>query len=155
MISDPPASVALHQLGIPHRAFRHAGKVSSLEQAAEERGQRVQQVVRSIVFRLEEDQFIMVLVAGTDQVPWRRLRQHVGRSRLTMATDEQVVEATGYRVGTVSPFGLPRPMRILIERRVLDEVEISIGSGVAGIGIIMESADLRRGLPEAEVVSLL
>ncbi len=72
-----------------------------------------------------------------------------------MATDEQVVEATGYRVGTVSPFGLPRPMRILIERRVLDEVEISIGSGVAGIGIIMESADLRRGLPEAEVVSLL
>ena len=112
-------------------------------------------MVRSIVFRLEEDAFLMVLVAGPAQIPWQRLRQYLGRTRLTMASEDEVMEATSYRVGTVSPFGLPRPMRILIERHVFDEEEISLGSGVAGIGVILNSADLRRGLPEAEVVQLL
>lgn len=152
---SPPASVALEAIGIPHRVFRHAGKVTSLEQAARERGQRPDQVVRSIVFRLGEDEFVMALVAGPRQISWRRLRQTLGRPRLTMASEDEVLEQTGYRIGTVSPFGLPQPMRILIDQSVLEQSEISIGSGTAGVGIILKTAELRRGLPTAEVVSLI
>ncbi len=152
---DPPASVALEALGIPHRVFRHAGKVTSLEQAARERGQQPDQVVRSIVFRLGEGEFVMVLVAGPRQISWRRLRQTIGRPRLTMASEDEVFEQTGYRIGTVSPFGLPKAMRILIDQSVLDQSEISIGSGVAGVGVILNVADLRGGLPTGEIVSLL
>jgi prolyl-tRNA editing enzyme YbaK/EbsC (Cys-tRNA(Pro) deacylase) len=155
MTEDPPASIALRDLGIPHRVFRHAGKVTSLEQAAQERGERPGQVVRSIVFRLGEDEFLMALVAGPAQISWRRLRQHVGRSRLTMASEAEVLEHTGYRIGTVSPFGLPGPWRILIDPGVLAEAEISIGSGFPSTGIVLASADLRRGLPKAEIVPLV
>jgi Cys-tRNA(Pro)/Cys-tRNA(Cys) deacylase len=129
--------------------------VTSLEQAAQERGQRLEQVVRSIVFRLGEDEFVMALVAGPAQISWRELRQYLGRSRLTMASEAEVLASTGYRIGTVSPFGLPGPMRILIDPKVFDEAEISIGSGVPSTGIILASADLRSGLPKAEVVPLL
>jgi prolyl-tRNA editing enzyme YbaK/EbsC (Cys-tRNA(Pro) deacylase) len=41
-------------------------------------------------------------------------------------------------------------MRILIDRAVLEEDEVSMGSGVQGTTIIMKSADLVRGLPAAE-----
>ena len=61
-----PASEALMKQGIPHRTFRHAGEVVSLEQAARERDQRPEQVVRSLVFRTAANQFIMVLVAGSE-----------------------------------------------------------------------------------------
>jgi Cys-tRNA(Pro)/Cys-tRNA(Cys) deacylase len=153
--NQPPASVALDQLGIPHRIFFHEGVVNSFEQAARERGQRESQVVRSILFQIRPEEFLMVLVAGPAQVDWKKLRQLVGRSRVRMATEDEVLEITGYRVGTVSPFGLKNPVKVLIEASVLKEEEVSIGSGVRSTAIIMSTADLRRALGDAEVVSLM
>ena len=97
----------------------------------------------------------MVLVAGPDQVDWRKLRQLVGRSRVRMATEEEVLEVTGFRIGTVSPFGMARPVKVMIDASVLKEEEISIGSGVRSTAILMSIADLRRALSDAEVVSLM
>src|SRR5271157_6489052 len=138
MENQPPASLALDTLGIAHTVFDHSGQVNSLEQAAQERHQRLGQVVRSILFRLSGDEYLMVLVAGPKQISWKALRKHVGQSRLTMATEEEVLSVTGYRIGTVSPFGLPQPLRILIDKSVLNEDEISIGSGMRNTGIIMK-----------------
>ena len=151
----PPASLALDKLGIQHRVFLHEGHVTSFEQAASERGQRPSQVVRSLLFQIRPEEFLMVLVAGPDQVHWRKLRQLVGRSRVRMASEEEVLEVTGYRIGTVSPFGMARPVKVMIDASVLKEEEISIGSGVRSTAILMSSADLQRALPDAEVVSLM
>ena len=155
MNDKPPASSALEKLGIPHEVFRHTGQVNSLEQAAQERDERPEQVVRSILFRLGEGEFIMGLVAGPSQISWKKLRKHLGQSRLTMATEEEVLAVTGYKVGTVSPFGLPQPLKILIDPGVIREERISIGSGIRNTAIIMNSSDLRRALKVAEVVQLI
>ena len=150
----PPASAALKELDIPHRIFRHENPVDSFEQAARERGQRVSQVVRSILFRLSEKEFVMVLIAGSAQVSWRILRRHLGSSRMTMATEDEVFAVTGYRVGAVSPLGLSNPLKVLIDESVLLEDEISIGSGIRNTAILLKSADLRRVLKNAEVILL-
>ncbi len=155
MTDHPPASIALEKLNIPHRVFQHTNSINSLEQAASERNQRPEQVVRSILFQIRPGEFLMVLVAGPDQVDWRKLRQLVKRSRVRMATEEEVLEVTGYRIGTVSPFGIKTPVRILIDESVLKEQEISIGSGVRQTAIIMKSADVQRALENPELVSLL
>jgi len=154
MTEQPPVSLALEKLGIPHSIFRHENPVTSLEQAASERGQKPGQVVRSILFRVGEGEFIMVLVAGPAQISWKILRRHLGQSRLTMATEEEVLEITGYRVGTVGPFGLPRPLKVLIDVSVLKEEEISIGSGMRNTAVILKSADLHRALEGSEIVTL-
>jgi Cys-tRNA(Pro) deacylase len=134
-----------------YRLFTHPGPVKSLEQAALERGQRPEQVVRSLLFRLSGDQFIMVLAAGRRQVNWKSLRHYLGQTRMTTATEEEVIAMTGYARGAVSPFGLPQPVRILVDRSVLEPEEISIGSGVRGTTIIMKSADLMKALGEVEI----
>jgi Cys-tRNA(Pro) deacylase len=126
-----------------------------LEQAASDRDQRPEQVVRSILFQVRPDEFVLVLVAGPSQVDWRKLRQLVRRSRVRMATEEEVLEVTGYRVGTVSPFGVKTPVRVMIDESVLKEEEISLGSGVRNTAIVMKSSDLYQALGEPEVVSLL
>jgi len=154
-MDKPPASIALEKLNIPHQIFVHEKPVHSFEQAAADRNQRPGQIVRSILFQIRSDEFLMVLVAGPDQIDWRKLRQLVKRSRVRMATEEEVLEVTGYRVGTVSPFGLPRPLNVLIDASVLKEEEVSIGSGVRNTAIILKTEDLRRALVNAEVVSLL
>ena len=154
-MDKPPASIALEKLNVPHQIFRHATPVNSLEQAAADRNQRPGQVVRSILFQIRPDEFLLVLVAGPAQVDWRKLRQLVKRSRVRMATEEEVLKVTGYRVGTVSPFGLKDQVQTLLDTSVLKEEEVSLGSGVRNTAIIMKSADLRRALRDPEIVSLL
>ena len=155
MTEQPPVSNALEKLGIPHQVFRHINPVTSLEQAARERGQRPEQVVRSILFRIAEDEFVMVLVAGPAQISWKLLRKLLGKSRISMATEDEVLAVTGYRIGTGGPFGSSRPLKVLIEAGFLSEEEISIGSGMRNVAVVLRSADLRRGLKDAEVVSLI
>ena len=165
MNEKPPASIALEKLNIPHRVFYHKTPVTSFEQAAADRNQRPEQIVRSILFQIRPGEYLMVLVAGPDQIDWKKLRQLVKRSRIRMATEEEVLEVTGYHVGTVSPFGLKnqarpdwqsqdRRVKVLIDASVLREDEISIGSGVRNVAIILKSTDLRRAVGDAEIVTL-
>ena len=51
MREPTPVSRALAQMNIPHREFRHPGLVRSLAQAAAERDQQPEQIIRSILFR--------------------------------------------------------------------------------------------------------
>ncbi|MQC26289.1 MAG: hypothetical protein DWG76_02415 [Chloroflexi bacterium] len=152
--SDLPAINYLEQLGIPFRIFVHQGAVHSLEQAAEERGQQPDQVVRSLLFRLSEAEFVLVLVAGPEQIPWKTLRRQFGQRRLTLASADEVLSQTGYRIGAVSPFGLSSPIPIYIESNLLKLSEISTGSGRPGTAIMLRSTDLPAALPEAQIISL-
>ncbi len=155
MNENPPISIALEELGVPHKVFQHKKPVTSFEQAASDRGQRASQVVRSILFRVAEDEFIMALVAGPAQISWKILRKYLGRSRISMATEDEVFAVTGYRIGTVGPFGLPNQLKVLIDAGVLIEEEISIGSGLRNSAVILRSADMHHALKNAEVVSLI
>src|SRR5258706_3230627 len=153
--SKPPASLALDALGIEHLVFIHKKPVNSFEEAASHRNQRPGQIVRSILFQIRPEEFLMVLMAGPAQIDWKSLRKFVGRSRVRMATEEEVLEVTGYKVGTVSPFGMKNQVRRLIDASVLKEAEISIGSGIRNMAIIMKSEDVQRALGNSEVVSLM
>ncbi len=97
----------------------------------------------------------MSLVAGPDQISWKALRKHLGRSRISMASEEEVLAVTGYRIGTVGPFGLPRPLKVLIEAGVMREEEVSIGSGMRNTAVILKSDDLYHALKDAEIVELV
>jgi Cys-tRNA(Pro)/Cys-tRNA(Cys) deacylase len=154
MLDNAPAATpvtrALDALGVPYRLFQHPGPVHSLEQAARERGQRPEQVVRSIVFRLAQDSFVMVLAGGPGQLSWPALRSYLGQSRMTMATEAELLSATGYPPGAVAPFGLPAPMRVLVDEGLLAEEEVSMGSGVRYLSVILRTADLMRALGPVE-----
>ncbi len=151
MLELPPVAQYLTQKAIPFKLFRHIGQVTSLEQAASERGHRPQQVVRSILFRLGEEIYAMVLIAGPAQISWPALRAYLGQSRLTLASEAQVLSVTGYKVGAVSPLGLPNPLRILADKNVFVPEEISIGSGERGTAVILKSEDLQNTLENLEI----
>ena len=150
MSESTPASLALANMGIPFKEFIHTGPIHSLEQAASERGQSPSQIIRSILFRLGQGEFVMVLVAGPRQISWPKLRGFLGQSRITMASDEEVFEVTGFRPGAVSPFGLPSLLRILADDGVFIPEEVSIGSGVRGTAIVIKTSDLKTALGSIE-----
>lgn len=146
-----PVAQVLREMSIPHREFAHPRQIQSLEQAAVERGQSPEQVVRSIVFRIRAGVFVMVLMAGLAQISWPKLRRYLGLSRISLATEAEVLEVTGYRIGTVAPFGTATRIRVIADTGVFVHEEVSMGSGVPNIGIILKSAHLRRALGDVEV----
>lgn len=150
----PPVSQELARRGITHRLFRHQHPIHSLAEAAAERGQRPEQVVRSLLFRLAEGDYRLVLVAGERQVDWKALRRLLGVRRVTMASPEEVLAVTGHPIGAVGPLGLKQPVPILVDESVLAEEEISLGSGVRGVAVILRPTDLLSALGEVEMVQV-
>jgi len=142
-----PVTQALEALGIPYRLHMHASDVHSLAQAARERGLAPGQVVRSLLFRLEDGEFVLVLAAGPARVSWPRLRRHLGVSRITTAAPSEVLEVTGCEPGAVSPYGLRRQIRLLADRTLQAHDTLSIGAGIRNAGIVLARRDLERTLP--------
>ena len=151
---DSPAVAALKQAGASFSIFQHTRKIHSLEEAAEERGQRPDQIVRSILFRLNPGTFVLVLASGVQQISWKALRAYLGERRLTTATPEEVLQITGYEIGAVTPFGLRTTVRVLADQAVFDRPVISLGSGKKGVALILESNLIKALIPDLEIVPL-
>ena len=104
------------------------------------------QIVRTLVFRLEANVFVVVLMPGPGNVSWPKLRHYLGVSRLTMASRDEVLQVTGYAPGTVSPFGLPSGMRMLADQHLRQLDLISTGAGLPNAGLILHRRDLETVL---------
>lgn len=151
MKNTPPVSSALSAQNAPHQVFIHEKPFKGMAEAAEARDQDISQLIRSILFRVGKDEFMLALIAGPAQLSWGALRAHLGQSRMTMATKDEVKNVTGYPIGTVAPFGLARPLRILADENVFLPDEVSFGSGQHGAAIIMKIKDFKKVLGEIEI----
>ena len=144
---DTPATRALVASGIEHEVTAH-GPVRSLEEAAAVRGVEPRQVLKTLVVRRAEDDFLFVLVPGDRQISWPKLREHLGVSRLSMPDKEVAREATGYERGTITPFGsLPSPAGtpwpVIADALIVSrEGPVSIGGGAHGVAATVHPAQL-------------
>lgn len=146
---DTPAVRALAASGIAHRLTVH-GRVSSLEEAAAIRGVLPRQVIKSIVVRRGDDDFLLVLVPGDRQISWPKLRALLGVNRLSMPDAEVAREATGYERGTITPFGAKpgpdgRPWPVIADALLVERgEEVNIGGGAHGVSASLDPQDLVR-----------
>lgn len=88
------------------------------------------QIVKTLVFTVS-GQVILVISCGTDRVDGRKIAAHygVGRKRVKLADAATVLEATGYEVGAVPPFGHQDSLPVLLDRRVLEHTQVYAGGG--------------------------
>ena len=145
-LTETAVTRALDLLGIDYQLHEHDTPLRSLEQAAQERGLEPEQIVRSLLFRIEDGTYVLVLMPGPAQVAWPKLRHFLGVSRLTTADRDEVEAVTGFPPGAVSPFGLPQPVRTLADERIRQQETISFGAGIRNAGIIMARREMTKAL---------
>ena len=135
-MTELPNTAAVRDLisrDIPHRLVPY-GDVRSAEEAAEKRGIALAALAKTLVVRVEEGRYVLVLVPGDRGLDYPKLRAHLGVRRLTMPDPEEAKAATGYARGTITPFGAG-DHAIVIDRGLLAHDEISLGSGVSNWAI--------------------
>lgn len=115
----------------------------SLEEAAELRGVPPSGLLKTMVVRRGDDDFLFVLVPGDRVISWVKLRRLLGVSRLSMPDAEQAREVTGYARGTITPLGSSRDWPVIADTRAADGI-VSIGGGVHGVSITVDGSDLAR-----------
>lgn len=147
---ETPALIALEESGIDYRVVVHE-RVSSLEEAAAARGVEPSQVIKTIVIRRGEEDYLFVLVPGDRLISWPKLRKHLGVSRLTMPDRGEAEAVTGYEVGTITPFGATTPLPVIVDQQVTGEV--SVGCGAPGVSAMVDATVLADHL-QADVADV-
>jgi Cys-tRNA(Pro) deacylase len=143
-VGEERALAAVRESGIRHQVVRH-GPVSSLEEAAAARGVEPSAIVKTLVVRRGDDDFLLVLVPGDRTIAWPRLRALLGVSRLSMPDADAAREATGYERGTITPFGSARAWPVIADERVTGRT-VSIGGGAHGLSLTVDGDELVAAL---------
>ncbi|GAB3589658.1 YbaK/EbsC family protein [Angustibacter peucedani] len=150
-MSEERAIAALDASGIAYRVVRH-GKVGSLEEAAAARGIEPRSLLKSIVVRRADDDFLFVLVPGDREISWPKLRALLGVKRMSMPDAATALAMTGYERGTITPFGSTRPWPVVMDASVAG-TKISLGAGAHGVGVVAQADDVVRAL-DAQVADV-
>lgn len=144
MSTEERAAQALAESGIPHTIGRY-GPAGSLAEAAAARGVQPEDIVKSLVVRRGEDDYLFVLVPGGRSISWPKLRELLGVKRMSMPDAATAKEVTGYERGTITPFGSLRAWPVIVDATVPGRT-ISIGGGGHGVGVTLEADDMIRVL---------
>jgi Cys-tRNA(Pro) deacylase len=149
---DTPALRSLLVRGVPHRVVV-TRPASSAEESAELQGIELRQLLRTIVVRRGDDDYLFVLVPGGRRFDWPKLRAHLGIKRMSLPDADEARAATGYERGAITPFGATRQWPVIADAAIHDLEIVAIGGGRRGVNVHLNPAHLVAAT-DAQVVDV-
>ena len=131
--------------GIEAEILRLEAETKTVAAAAAVLGLKPEQIIKSVLF-LANGEPVVAIAGGQARIAWKRLADHLGisRRRLKTAKAEQVLEITGYVVGSVPPFGHRQPLRTVVDTAVYDQKTVYGGGGDIDALLRIQTAELCR-----------
>ena len=135
-------SEALRRAGAEARIEEFETVAHTAEEAAAAIGCSLGQIVKSLLFDCDGNP-VLVLVPGDRRADPEKVGKATGAGRAKVASAAQVESDTGFPPGAVSPFGLTRVARVLIDETLVVDGLLWVGAG---------STRHMAGIPAAELV---
>ncbi|MCB0317411.1 MAG: YbaK/EbsC family protein [Bdellovibrionales bacterium] len=139
--------------------FERASFSTSTEKGAANVAQALgfkdRQMVKTLIYEIVDTGETVLVMLGGDQFGQSgKLKKAIGSRNIKMASFEKVKEITGYEVGSIPPFSWqPAGFRTFIERSLLEETKLGVGTGQWGEEIIISPNALVQA-SSAEVVDI-
>jgi Cys-tRNA(Pro)/Cys-tRNA(Cys) deacylase len=141
MESTNPALDAVAASGVAFEVRRTEPATSAAESAAFQ-GIELGDLLRTIVVRRGEDDYVFVLVPAGRRFDWPKLRALLGVTRLSLPDAEEAHAVTGYERGTITPFGAGRAWPVVADASIVGRPRVAIGGGARGVNIHIAADDL-------------
>lgn len=140
VMSEERALHAVVASRLEYVVTRH-GRVGSLEEAAAARGVEPRDIVKTLVVRRAEDDYLFVLVPGDREIAWPKLRALLGVSRLSMPDAAVARDVTGYERGTITPFGATTAWPVVADATLAGDPgrTVSMGAGAHGVAVTVNA----------------
>jgi Cys-tRNA(Pro)/Cys-tRNA(Cys) deacylase len=145
MDGESPAIASIAATGVPHTVVR-TERAGSAEEAASLQGIPLDALLRTIVVRRGEDDYLFVLVPAGRRFDWPKLRALLGLRRMTLPDADEARSVTGYERFTITPFGSTRAWPVVVDVSVMDQPVVSVGGGAFGVNLHLAPADLVAAL---------
>ena len=142
---ETPATRAVAEARLRHQVVR-TRPAHTAEESAELQGIEPGSLVRTIVVRRGEDDYVFVLLPAGRRFDWPKLRAHLGVSRLSLPDADEAKRVTGYERGAITPFGALRAWPVLLDRSAESLPVVAIGGGARGVNLHLAPADLVAAL---------
>lgn len=108
--------------------------------AAEAHGVEPGRIAKTLSFRLNGGQAIILVARGDARIDNRKFKDAFGKGR--MLPPEEVVELTGHPVGGVCPFGLSQPLPVYLDKSLQDFDEVLPAAGAIHSAVRISPAQL-------------
>jgi Cys-tRNA(Pro)/Cys-tRNA(Cys) deacylase len=151
-MESTPALDAVTAAGVSHRVVRTEA-AGSAEESASMQGIPLGSLLRTIVVRRGEDDYVFVLVPAGRRFDWPKLRAHLGVSRLSLPDADEAQRVTGYVRYTITPFGSKTAWPVIADASITGQPVVAIGGGARGVNLHLAPSDLVAALA-AEVVDV-
>jgi len=130
----------------------------SLVEAAQVIGVRPADIVKTLVVKRHDGDYLFALIPGDRAISWPKLRAVVGVNRLRMPEPELALQATGYARGTITPIGSDHDWPVYADADIVGR-RIAMGAGARGYSVFVDAdaliaaygatvADISQPLPE-------
>ena len=116
----------------------------SLEAAAGLLGLEPGDIMKSLVVKRHDGDFLFALIPGDRQISWPKLRALVGVNKLAMPPQDVALAATGYERGTITPLGSTTPWPVFQDAAFTGRV--AMGAGAHGHSAFVDAAALAEAL---------
>ena len=119
-------------------------------------GYRERQMIKTLIFEVvDTGEKVLIMVGGDQSAKSGLLKKALGSRNIRMADPEAVLAFTGYRIGSIPPFGWqPEGTRTFLDEALMQEEVLGVGTGQWGEEILISPANLVQ-VAHAIVVKLV
>lgn len=134
---------AAAERGLAIEPRRFPAGTRTAQEAADAIGVEVAQIVKSLIFAVDGE-IVLAYVSGANQLDEAKLAEAAGGAHAQRVDADLVRSTTGFPIGGVPPFGLATPLRVFIDRCLLDHQEVWAAAGTPMDVFAIAPPDLQR-----------
>ncbi len=128
--------------GIAYQILQYPAAITTASDAATFLGIKESQMLKSLLVKVGEE-FVMILTPLDQRLDMEIVKRYFAVRKVRMATPDEVLAVTGYKVGITCPFLLKTPVRIFVLPGVLSFERIAISAGLFSKEILISVESLK------------
>lgn len=111
---------------------------NSLAEAADLLGIEPGDIVKTLVVKRHDGDFVLALVPGGRSIAWKKLRALVGVNKLSMPDAATALQASGYERGTITPIGATGDLPVFADERIVGR-RVALGAARHGASAFVDA----------------
>ena len=143
----------LNELGYEYSVVEHAESTRTAQEAADQAGCELGQIVKSLIFRGKtSSKPILVLTSGPNRVNEKQISEYAGEP-IGKADADFVRMVTGFAIGGVPPLGHAEKMKTYIDEDFLKYSTVWAAAGTPKAIFELKTEDLQK-MTDGKVVKV-
>ena len=132
----------LDSKGIKYRLLPHQKSVFTCEDAAKERNVPLDEMIKYILLIDKKKKYFLTCMTSEKMVDTQKVRGIMNCSRLSFASEQEIEEILGYKMGAIPPLLLKTEVPIIFDNGIMKKDKVNISSGDPKAGIELNTKNL-------------